>query len=99
MSGYRIISSDNHVFEPADLWTTRTEPKFRDRAPRVVREADGDWGYCVTTGGPAWAPAPRRACGLGSRISSGGPPPLTTSGLAATSPQRTSKIWRPMGWM
>src|SRR2546422_8600843 len=46
MPGYRIISSDNHVFEPADLWTTRAEPTFRDRAPRVVREADGDWWYC-----------------------------------------------------
>ena len=48
MPGYRIISSDNHVFEPADLWTTRAEPTFRDRAPRVVREADGDWWYCDT---------------------------------------------------
>src|SRR5437867_617337 len=46
MSGYRIISSDNHVFEPADLWTTRAASTFRDRAPRVVREADGDWWYC-----------------------------------------------------
>jgi len=46
MSGYRIISSDNHVFEPADLWTTRAEPKFRDRAPRIVRQEDGDWWYC-----------------------------------------------------
>ena len=43
---YRIISSDNHVFEPADLWTTRAESKFRDRAPRVAREEDGDWWYC-----------------------------------------------------
>src|SRR5438132_11721149 len=46
MSGYRIISSDNHIFEPADLWTTRAEAKLRDRAPRVVREVDGDWWYC-----------------------------------------------------
>src|SRR5207245_11139704 len=46
MPGYRIISSDNHVFEPADLWTTRAESTFRDRAPRVVREEDGDWWYC-----------------------------------------------------
>ena len=45
MSGYRIISSDNHVFEPPDLWTSRAEPKFRDRAPHIVTEADGDWWY------------------------------------------------------
>jgi len=46
MPGYRIISSDNHIFEPADLWTTRAEHQFRDRAPRIVREEDGDWWYC-----------------------------------------------------
>ena len=41
MSGYRIISSDNHVFEPVDLWTTRTEAKYRDRAPRIQRVETG----------------------------------------------------------
>jgi predicted TIM-barrel fold metal-dependent hydrolase len=46
MAQYRIVSSDNHVFEPPDLWTRRVEPKFRDRAPQLVREADGDWWYC-----------------------------------------------------
>ena len=46
MSNYRIISSDNHVFEPPDLWTSRIEPKFKDRAPRMHREDDGDWWYC-----------------------------------------------------
>ena len=46
MSNYRIISSDNHVFEPPDLWTSRIESKFKDRAPQVHREADGDWWYC-----------------------------------------------------
>ena len=46
MPGYKIISADDHVFEPPDLWTDRTERKFRDRAPLVVREEDGDWWYC-----------------------------------------------------
>jgi hypothetical protein len=31
MLSYRIISSDNHVIEPPDLWTSRVEPKYRDR--------------------------------------------------------------------
>ena len=39
----KILSSDSHVVEPPDLWATRMEPKFRDRAPRVVQEDDGDW--------------------------------------------------------
>ncbi len=41
MSGYRIISSDNHVVEPPDLWTTRIDPKFKGREPRVVRLENG----------------------------------------------------------
>ena len=28
-----ILSSDSHVFEPPDLWTTRIDAAFRDRAP------------------------------------------------------------------
>ena len=47
MAGYRIISSDSHVFEPPNLWTSRIEPKYRDRAPRIVRMEDGgDWWVC-----------------------------------------------------
>ena len=32
-----ILSSDSHVFEPPDLWTTRIDAAFRDRAPRIER--------------------------------------------------------------
>jgi len=35
-----ILSSDSHVFEPPDLWTTRIDAPFRDRAPRM-RRTDG----------------------------------------------------------
>ena len=47
MGSYRIISSDNHVTEPPDLWTSRIAPKFKDRAPHVIRMQDGgDWWVC-----------------------------------------------------
>ena len=46
MANYRVISSDNHVFEPSDLWTSRAKPAFKDRVPQLVREYDGDWWYC-----------------------------------------------------
>ena len=48
MASYRVVSSDSHIFEPADLWTSRVEPKFKDRAPRMVhREEDAsDWWVC-----------------------------------------------------
>lgn len=46
MAGYRVISSDSHVIEPPDLWTSRIERKFKDRAPHVVHEEDGDRWWC-----------------------------------------------------
>ncbi len=46
MANYRVISSDSHILEPADLWADRVDPKFRDQAPRVIRQEDGyDWWY------------------------------------------------------
>ena len=32
-----VLSSDSHVFEPPDLWQTRIDRAFRDRAPRIQR--------------------------------------------------------------
>jgi hypothetical protein len=37
-----ILSSDSHVFEPPDLWQTRIDAAFRDRAPRIERIDGGD---------------------------------------------------------
>lgn len=37
------ISADGHVVEPADLWTTRLDRRFRDRAPRVDSRPNGDY--------------------------------------------------------
>jgi len=37
------VSTDGHVVEPADLWTTRMDKRFRDRAPRVEPRPDADY--------------------------------------------------------
>ena len=34
----RIISVDDHVVEPPDLWSSRLPAKYQDRGPRIVRE-------------------------------------------------------------
>ncbi len=75
MSNYRVISSDNHVFEPVDLWATRGEAKFRDRAPRIVH-LEGVEGSLMATGGSvttgrwsAHSREPRLGSGLKSRKS------------------------------
>ena len=46
MSSYRVISSDNHVIEPVDLWTSRGESRFKDRVPHVESLEEGDWWFC-----------------------------------------------------
>jgi predicted TIM-barrel fold metal-dependent hydrolase len=43
MFDWKLISSDSHVVEPPDLWRERIARQFRDRAPRVISESDGDW--------------------------------------------------------
>jgi predicted TIM-barrel fold metal-dependent hydrolase len=41
MDSLALISSDSHVMEPADLWATRLDAPWRERAPRVEKNAGG----------------------------------------------------------
>jgi predicted TIM-barrel fold metal-dependent hydrolase len=45
MFDWPLISSDSHIVEPPDLWAERLDRRYRDRAPRVVEEADADWWF------------------------------------------------------
>jgi predicted TIM-barrel fold metal-dependent hydrolase len=36
-----MVSTDGHVQEPADLWATRIDEKYRDRLPGIVMAPDG----------------------------------------------------------
>ena len=42
MGPVTVLSSDAHVFEPPDLWTTRIDAAFRDRTPRMERVDGAD---------------------------------------------------------
>jgi hypothetical protein len=35
---YNVIDADGHILEPRDLWAKYMDPKFRDRAPRLVTD-------------------------------------------------------------
>ena len=37
-----VVDMDSHVMEPPDLWQNYLESKYRDRAIRIERDADGD---------------------------------------------------------
>ena len=41
MANYRIVSSDNHIAEPPDLWTSRMGPDYQDRCPQLKPIEDG----------------------------------------------------------
>ncbi len=66
-----MISCDDHIMEPANLWTSRLPAEFQDRAPRVERDKGADWwiiedrrqpmlGLLAAMGTPRedWAPDP-----------------------------------------
>ena len=36
-----VVDMDSHVMEPPDLWQNYLEPKYRDRAIRIERNAEG----------------------------------------------------------
>jgi predicted TIM-barrel fold metal-dependent hydrolase len=38
-----LISVDDHVLEPPDLWQKRVPKAMRDKAPRLVRDDAGEW--------------------------------------------------------
>ena len=44
--GYRIISSDDHIYEPPDLWTSRIESRFKERCPQLVPYQGGQIWVC-----------------------------------------------------
>jgi predicted TIM-barrel fold metal-dependent hydrolase len=45
MPSYPLISSDSHVIEPIDLWQSRIDRQFKDRAPHLVHEGEFDQWY------------------------------------------------------
>ena len=40
---YSFVSADGHVVEPAELWLTRMDKKYRARAPHVESRDDADY--------------------------------------------------------
>src|SRR6185503_9772346 len=69
MANYGLISCDDHLDMnqlPADLWTSRMPPEFKDRAPHI-EEKDGravwicdgqNWGFWSGKGGGFKGPKP-----------------------------------------
>lgn len=41
MPPYAIVSADAHILEPTDIWKTWLPEKYQDRAPQLVKDAEG----------------------------------------------------------
>jgi len=44
MSEYALFDADSHVSEPLNLWQERLPAKYRDKAPRMLKEHEGKPG-------------------------------------------------------
>ncbi len=44
---YRVISADNHLLEPPNLFVDRVPARYKDQAPRIVRGKDGGDGWSL----------------------------------------------------
>lgn len=87
MAELQLISSDSHVSEPPELWVERLDAQYRDRAPKVVLNPEGQEGaYFVYEGYPPH----NLAIGLGAG--------RTPEELAAFLKTGTYGDARPGGW-
>ncbi|MGE0385988.1 MAG: amidohydrolase family protein [Gammaproteobacteria bacterium] len=46
-AGTRVISADDHYQEPAGLYEERLPAKYKDRAPRIFRDGNGNWQMTI----------------------------------------------------
>src|SRR5436190_21366112 len=45
MTSYRIVSADAHILEPKHIWDTWLPERYRDKAPKLAKDADGGDGW------------------------------------------------------
>ncbi|TAL05870.1 MAG: amidohydrolase [Porticoccaceae bacterium] len=45
--GFGLISADSHIVEPGNCYTDYIDPKYRDRAPTIVRDKAGNDTYVI----------------------------------------------------
>lgn len=57
-NGFRVMDSDMHIIEPADLWLRYIDPQFKDQAPRGLTDAVADLSMVGPDGKP-WGRNPK----------------------------------------
>ena len=49
---YKVIDADGHILEPFTLWGEYLDPKYRERAPKLIKDEKG-----IQLGIGAWVAA------------------------------------------
>ena len=51
MSKYRIVDADCHILEPPDIWQNWLPEKYQEKAPKLVKDAEGGDAWLTAVGG------------------------------------------------
>jgi predicted TIM-barrel fold metal-dependent hydrolase len=51
MSHHRIVDADCHILEPPDIWDNWLPERHRDKAPKLVKDAQGGDAWLTAVGG------------------------------------------------
>ena len=81
--GIKLISADNHINEPRDLFITRFPQHLKDKAPRVVEGADGGEGWTIDGVPPKRTYGLEAMAGFDKKDYRRNPPKWDDDGLAA----------------
>jgi len=85
MSKYRIVDADCHILEPPDIWTNWLPKTYQDKAPKLVKDAQGGDAWQTAVGGEpdpiglVATPASRSTSSAGSASPTRRPGPVVTT--------------------
>jgi len=51
MTNYRIVDADCHILEPPDIWQNWLPERFQEKAPKLVKDAEGGDAWLTGVGG------------------------------------------------
>jgi predicted TIM-barrel fold metal-dependent hydrolase len=51
MTSLRIVDADCHILEPPDIWENWLPSRFRDKAPKLVKDPEGGDAWLTAVGG------------------------------------------------
>src|SRR5436305_9867376 len=51
MTNYNVVDADCHILEPPDIWDNWLASKWKDKAPKLVKDPEGGDAWLTAVGG------------------------------------------------